>query len=339
MNQDLAGYSLFNALHVDGVKVDLALWVDADNARATADGSVGDPFATIQAAIDKFVADGITDDSPRVLMVYGGTYDEDLTFPSKGTFDMVCLGKVDVGTTVSERTISRTADSADQLPGKIPILRIYGTGFGNPDLISFALFGQFVLADATAGYQQIFSLHHGLANRTAGVNAVDATGQTLLLSLNITGSFLNGVNAPSATFKTFFSSYDALVTSDKIDHALACEFDDVTVATAVGAAPATLLQGFYDCIVAGDFTGPASSFVCDAVTWTNHKNGAGSLLGGATYVLVEEPPLHASSHDDGGDDELTVQSLGSAAATAGQRLTADGTGGWSLSSVIDCGTF
>lgn len=39
---------------------------------------------------------------------------------------------------------------------------------------------------------------------------------------------------------------------------------------------------------------------------------------------------HATTHEDGGSDELTVQNLGSGAATAGKLLQADGTGGWDL---------
>jgi hypothetical protein len=39
---------------------------------------------------------------------------------------------------------------------------------------------------------------------------------------------------------------------------------------------------------------------------------------------------HASTHEDGGSDELTVQNLGSGAAPIGKLLQADGAGGWDL---------
>lgn len=39
---------------------------------------------------------------------------------------------------------------------------------------------------------------------------------------------------------------------------------------------------------------------------------------------------HATTHNDGGSDELTVQLLGSGTAPAGKLLQANGTGGWSL---------
>lgn len=39
---------------------------------------------------------------------------------------------------------------------------------------------------------------------------------------------------------------------------------------------------------------------------------------------------HASTHEDGGSDELTVQNLGSGAAPTGKLLQTDGFGGWDL---------
>jgi len=43
-----------------------------------------------------------------------------------------------------------------------------------------------------------------------------------------------------------------------------------------------------------------------------------------------DPNAHASTHEQGGSDELTVQNLGSGAAPSGQLLETDGTGGFSL---------
>lgn len=42
------------------------------------------------------------------------------------------------------------------------------------------------------------------------------------------------------------------------------------------------------------------------------------------------PTAHASTHEQGGSDELTVQDLGSGSATAGQIIETDGSGGWTL---------
>ena len=47
---------------------------------------------------------------------------------------------------------------------------------------------------------------------------------------------------------------------------------------------------------------------------------------------------HAYRHEDGGDDELTVQNLGSGAATAGHILRADGSGGWTVGSLNHAAT-
>lgn len=47
---------------------------------------------------------------------------------------------------------------------------------------------------------------------------------------------------------------------------------------------------------------------------------------------------HAYRHEDGGDDELTVQNLGSGAATAGHILRADGSGGWAVGSLNHAAT-
>lgn len=339
MNQDLAGYSLFNALHIDGLLLNQALWVDGNNTRATAEGSVGDPFATIQAAIDAHVAAGITDVTPRVTIVYGGVYDEALTLPSKGTFDIICMGAVEVGTSVSSRNISRTCDSADQLPGEEPMLRIIGIGRGVPDSGTFTLWGKFVLADATAGQLQNVELHNVIAFGVALANAVDGTGQTLALNLDCSGCFVYGINAVTALLRTRDSTYEAAVSVNIAARADGCEFDDVTVVVAAGALPILQLLGFYNCAITGDFTGPASSFLADAVTWSIFNAGSGSLLGGATFALVEDTVPHAGNHSDGGTDEITAQNLGSGAATIGQRLVADGAGALAASSNIDCGTF
>jgi hypothetical protein len=47
-------------------------------------------------------------------------------------------------------------------------------------------------------------------------------------------------------------------------------------------------------------------------------------------TVIDEIPLHGDTHEQGGLDELTVQDLGSGAATAGQTIEADGAGGWNL---------
>lgn len=50
----------------------------------------------------------------------------------------------------------------------------------------------------------------------------------------------------------------------------------------------------------------------------------------APWAWTLLPAIHASTHDDGGSDELTVQNLGSGVAAAGKLLQADGLGGWNL---------
>lgn len=49
-----------------------------------------------------------------------------------------------------------------------------------------------------------------------------------------------------------------------------------------------------------------------------------------TSQAAGAPSAHASSHADGGADELTVQDLGSGVAASGKVLETDGSGGWSL---------
>lgn len=45
---------------------------------------------------------------------------------------------------------------------------------------------------------------------------------------------------------------------------------------------------------------------------------------------TRDPNTHASSHEDGGSDELTAQNLGSGAAASGKIMESDGSGGWNL---------
>lgn len=58
-----------------------------------------------------------------------------------------------------------------------------------------------------------------------------------------------------------------------------------------------------------------------------------ALVSGATLddsSSPRDPNAHAASHNDGGADELTAQSLGSGAALVGQVMQTDGAGGWTL---------
>ena len=56
-------------------------------------------------------------------------------------------------------------------------------------------------------------------------------------------------------------------------------------------------------------------------------DGSGNLSFGSPT-----PAAHASTHSDGGSDEITAQNLGSGGATQFQVMYADGLGGWTMSS-------
>jgi len=340
MNMDLAGYSLFNAQHVDGLVLGNVVWCDANNARATADGSVGDPLPSIQGAIDLHVTRGITDGEPRVIIAKG-YFDEDLLLPSRGSFEVIPIGSVWLGNALSPRNITRVADPADQVPGSPPSLQVHGSGRGSLRHAAFVVTGKVLLSDTGAGQAQTFVAHNCtiLALGSGGLDALDGSGHTLALVLNVSDSVVYGMNALTALLVASHVDFQAPIICATVAMAQMCEFDDVTVTAAPSGLPLAQLAGFYDCAIPGDFTGPAGSLLCDNVTASIFTNGSGTLLGGATILLVENGIPHAAEHNEGGAQELTVQDLGSAAATAGQRLVADGTGGWDLSSIIDCGTF
>jgi hypothetical protein len=341
MDQDLAGFSLFNAKHIDGLLLDYVLWCDVNNSRTTADGSVGDPYASIQTALDKFATDGITDGTARTVIAMPGVYDENLTIPGKGSISILFMHGASIGTVSTPRSISRTCDSADQVPGIDPSLRLAGIGFTNLYSPGWAVMGGIVLADATAGVQQTLHVSDGtVASFGSATTGIDGTGQTQSIALSVVDSTIAGVNASTADLKCCSkTTFSAALTLYRLSCGLYSNFyDDIAVTLGAGAA-GTQLEGLRNCVLVGDWTGPASSFKVDSPTYYSFKQNGGSLLGGATLVQLDEPFAHAASHIENAADELTVQDLGSGAATNAQRLVADGAGGWNVSSTIDCGTW
>lgn len=87
--------------------------------------------------------------------------------------------------------------------------------------------------------------------------------------------------------------------------------------------------------------GGVSEFLnLDDVDETAYTGEAGNVVvvngteDGLIFSTPSAPGAHATTHSDGGADEITVQNLGSGAATSGQILTADGTGGLSFANDV-----
>lgn len=85
---------------VVGDPISTQRWVDPVNGSDVNDGSIGDPFATIQAALTDLDAANVTDydNNPRVQVILApGEYTENLTIPRRKYVEIVLNGSVITG--------------------------------------------------------------------------------------------------------------------------------------------------------------------------------------------------------------------------------------------------
>jgi hypothetical protein len=163
---------------------------------------------------------------------------------------------------------------------------VYGS-FGFPSIVTFDGSGILVFDDgdvelwdtgARPGGVLYFFERVFFERLTQGGNSIASNTQIDLRECSLDGALPDGsINMPEATLSTLIrNNFFRQVTAEAIQYAEACYFeDDIEVSD----PPSGNLNGFFNCKILGQFTGPAGSAQFDNTTQSLFGGG---LLGGAS---------------------------------------------------------
>ena len=84
------------------------IWVNGSKTMTAPTGDYNAPFLTIQDALDTLAAptSAVEQQTPVVIMIQAGVYDEDLTLPSWRSVKLIALGSISLGAAAPYRTIT-----------------------------------------------------------------------------------------------------------------------------------------------------------------------------------------------------------------------------------------
>jgi hypothetical protein len=303
-------------------------YVDGLYAGGNSDGSVSRPFTTIQAALDTFPEPTTAAESKKryVVWVHPGAYNEDIVIPAGLHCSILTDGFVSIGegdlqnhASTTNRSITIEVNTANYFAG---------TTGGRPQIVIGSINGK-MMGTTHPAYATGFHIRE-IKYSQLGTPAADTVELTLVgCKIGSPGVVSTGTQNSNMSFYDCFCSgpitttgtgliydcvnteIDGLVTANKINRAWMSAFDGgITVTAADSSTQAPC--GFFDCIIGGTFTGPASSYRVNLCT---KALGAPTLAGGATEVLLDA----VASATSAGAIALAAQTMGS-----GLKTFADG---------------
>ena len=298
-------------------------WVDANNPSPNPDGTVLNPYTTIQAAIDAAEvaqdAMSVGNSSPadraqtrQQIIVASGFYDEDLDILRGNTFiEFLAAGPVTLGdgsagidfqsTTTRNVTWlnSQAQEDAD-------------AGVANQNRRPQLVFGVYPQAG------EMSSTHTAIASgwditgdlilTTPGGAGDSTTCEMHLQNVKVRGSLDATADFGGRNCYFYRCFFDGAMTGTNIGGLLlqvceSCEFDGPTTVGSYGRmslceidggftvssfSPGIVPGGMFQCDFAGTFTGPASSLQLNGTTNYFFKTNGAVLAGGATKVILDD---------------------------------------------------
>lgn len=268
------------------------IFVDAGSTSVTPNGSIADPYPTIQAAINTIPPSTVVTEQilSYTIFVASGIYDEDVVITlANQQVEIIGLGQVVLinPATFSGRNLTvnfvGTADLGLMIADSLSISSVNATtsalNFADTSVIGargkFVIFGTLFINDTSSivGVMNNVILNGVAIDLTAGTPmAVDGTGSTKVNELRCNNVVLFGVNAP----QTIISASNSTIQSATVlayDIITSCILDGSLTVTAVPPYPTTSsmnLTSFSDSMTGGifQFNGIANSLILD--TFTNY---------------------------------------------------------------------
>lgn len=275
-------------------------YVDGLYAGGSSDGSMSRPFVTIQAALDTFPEPTTAAESKKryVVWVHPGAYNEDIVIPAGLHCSILTDGFVSIGegdlqnhASTTNRSITIEVNNANYFAG---------TTGGRPQIVIGSINGR-MMGTTHPAYSTGFHIREVKFSQlgTPTANTIELTmvgckigspGVVSTGTQNTNMSFYNCFcSGPITTtgsgliYEMQNTEVDGLVTTNKINRTWMCSLDGgVTVASADSGTQAP--SGFFQTIIGGTFTGPASSYRVDLST---KALSSPTLAGGATEVLLD----------------------------------------------------
>jgi len=262
-------------VQISGVPIARQKWVTPDVGTAGGSGTIHDPILGLQNAIDSFPAptNAAEEAAENVMHVSGGVYDEAVVLPTRfGRWVIFYYGSKQVGTFAAPKGITWQAAAAAHGATGQPSLtlasaaHIPGSGF---------LTGNLAIGDGGAAVNTVVVLWDAYVYGNTAVNGSMAGGLGLTACrTTFTGPFT--FPTCDATFRScaLNGAYSAksIILADKTLWGSTVTVTNTAPAGPIGA------PGFHNCVIAGNFTGPAGTALFDKYT---QDNFGGAFAGGA----------------------------------------------------------
>jgi hypothetical protein len=293
------------------------LYVDLNSTAVTPDGSIGAPYATIQAAINAIPPANTAIETRRswVVLIAPGSYDEDLTI--NGTHQhiaLIGLGAWNLGTWLGANwapsaparsiTWSVNAGPIDSIRSQLVIGNDFGSGEGLSTHVAYGtgcrISGQIIVLDnvATGGTTKELYVQADVFDVGATGRSIDATGGTAP-SIGRTNfyawrsRFHTAVYGPPtlggpglAVQMAERCRFDGLVTVNNYSRIQNCYVaGGMTITSDVADNQPS---GIVNSNFAGTFTGPVNSLRLDGNTNYWFKLNGALLAGGATKTIQDD---------------------------------------------------
>ena len=257
-------------------------------------------FLTLQAAFDSIPSGTDNTNIRQVYTVYipSGTYDEDVSIQiNNKRINIVCLGTVNLG------ALSGSSWGAGGTTRNLTITN-NGTSTINSIRSAICITSQ---SNNTDKYTTHQSYLNGL--RVSGNMILTVTGTAIssefYIEAEVFGNFDTSTYAGNCNVYCKNSRFRGTFGSSacRLQHADNVRFDGLITSavptfmlnsqvnagmTVISATPDNIPTGFVNTYFAGTFTGPASSFLTDNITYYWFVTNAATLAGGATIVYQEK---------------------------------------------------
>lgn len=262
----------------------LTIWVWGAGP-AGGDGSMGDPFNTIQAACNAVPAG-----SRAVVMLASGTYDEDLAITGTDRDITLCgLGDWTLGGGMATGNITWTIETETTVRAVLRICSVQNAGGASPFVVAG---GRPVISGTvtavTSSTPTIASLTiTGTVN--GGIDATSLALASVPLILRLDRAAIGGPITGDTTSLIYAEEgiIVGAVSVNLIAQVVRCVFfSTITMVTSMSPPGPFGQSGFYACTFNGDITGPGggSVYMDGSSYWSVINNGV-SILGDTLQVV------------------------------------------------------
>jgi hypothetical protein len=278
-----------------GVSLSNTIWADS-NASTAGNGSSGRPFKSLQKAVD--AASALGQGIRKIIFVAAGSaFDEDVVV-NNGFLTIMGLGPFTLG-----------AADLDKWKSSTPRNFTYNATLPNTmqDRWDGLVLG--TIMDDEASSTHTAAMNGFTISGDCTFNNPSGSSKNLQLrNVKVEGEFIQTGTQSVQTYlrRCYFVNSFTGDGNMQLNIADSCEFNElITVGahgriwqcqiqgglTTGGLTAALPPSGIYETDFTGTFTGPAGSFVLDAVTNYFFNNNITSLAGGATKVLLHDLTL------------------------------------------------